>query len=43
MIDWLLSSDTYTTLLWCGLAYVVVIVIGALLVQAPYGRFASQQ
>tara|TARA_B100000767_G_scaffold274580_1_gene308063 strand:- start:3193 stop:3993 length:801 start_codon:yes stop_codon:yes gene_type:complete len=43
MMDSLLSGDTYTTVLWCGLAYVVLIVIGALFSQAPYGRFASDQ
>ena len=41
MVDWLISNETYNLALWCGLIYVVLIIVGAVFVRAPYGRFSS--
>lgn len=43
MIDFLLSAETYHWVLMAGFVYVGLIIIGGLLMPAPYGRFASDK
>ena len=40
-MDYLLQADTYQLILKLAFVYVALIVIGGLIVKAPYGRFAS--
>lgn len=42
-MDYLLQADTYQLILKLAFVYVALIVIGGLIVKAPYGRFASNQ
>ncbi len=42
-MDYLLQADTYQLALKIGFAYVALIVIGGLVMPAPYGRFASEK
>lgn len=43
MIDFLLNAETYHWVLIIGFVYVALIIIGGLLMPAPYGRFASDK
>ncbi|CAA0079061.1 Uncharacterised protein [BD1-7 clade bacterium] len=41
MIEWLLSPETYNMVLSGAFVYVALIIIGGMVMPAPYGRFAS--
>lgn len=43
MIDFLLQAETYQWILIAGFVYVALIIIGGLLMPAPYGRFADDK
>lgn len=42
-MDWLISAETWQYVLYGAFIYVALIVIGGLIMPAPYGRFASDK
>ena len=42
-MDFLMQADTYQWVLKASFVYVALIVVGGLIMPAPYGRFASDK